>query len=201
MNKKLFTQLKTDHASLGLADDVLQAYADSLAATGLVTDENLATVSQGQKTALKTFQSSFDKVRGEKSTIQKELDELKAKGNAAPPVDPPKDDIDAKISAAISAAVKPLQDTISAYETKDKQSARQQVILSKAKELGIPDWRISEGFNLPETADDETITSTLSKVKQNIVAASLDKAKGFPVTTDEKVTSEQTDSILSKMKF
>lgn len=43
-------------------------------------------------------------------------------------------------------------------------------ILNKAKELGIPEWRIKEGFVLANDATEETITNTLTTVSNNIRA-------------------------------
>lgn len=44
MKEKIFQKLKQEFSHLGLGDVVLQAHADSLAAIGLVTDENIDTV-------------------------------------------------------------------------------------------------------------------------------------------------------------
>lgn len=189
MKTKLFNALKQDHSKLGLGDEVLQAYADSLASTGLVTDENIATISKGQETALKAYQSSIDKERTERANIKKELDELKAKGGDPKPSDPqpkPTDDLDAKLEALINAKVAPLQEKLTAYETKEAKATRQAQILGKAKELGIPDWRINEGFIIGDDADEASISTTLSAIKQNIVTAGLEKGNAGHPLSDEK---------------
>ena len=49
MKEKIYNQLKQEYARLGLSDELLQSVAASLEATGLVTDENLATVVKGQE--------------------------------------------------------------------------------------------------------------------------------------------------------
>lgn len=41
-------------------------------------------------------------------------------------------------------------------------------ILNKAKELGVPQWRIDEGFALAPDAAEDVIAQTLSKVAENI---------------------------------
>jgi len=207
MNKKLFTQLKTDHSNLGLTDELLQAYADSLVATGLVTDDNITTISQKQSAALKAFQSTFDKMRVDKSNASKEAEALKAKlaelESKLPKEEKKEDnnanDIEKRIQDAIQAAIKPLSEKLVSYETKEAQSKRMNTIASKAKELGIPQWRIDEGFNFQESDEDEVIATTLSKIKQNIVTASLDKSRGLQIDTESKPSNEDTDAILNKI--
>lgn len=76
---KIKEALKTKYSNLGLGDELLQSYADGLAATGLVTDENLATVIQGQEQALKEFQRGYDKLRTESSSYKSQLEELQKK--------------------------------------------------------------------------------------------------------------------------
>nr|DAL72501.1 MAG TPA: hypothetical protein [Caudoviricetes sp.] len=202
MKTKLFNALKQDHSKLGLGDEVLQAYADSLASTGLVTDENIATISKGQETALKAYQSSIDKERTERANIKKELDELKAKGGDPKPSDPqpkPTDDLDAKLEALINAKVAPLQEKLTAYETKEAKATRQAQILGKAKELGIPDWRINEGFTIGDDADEASISTTLSAIKQNIVTAGLEQSKGFPIDANKTPSKEELDGIIGNI--
>lgn len=61
MKEKIFQALKLAYVNLGLSDEILQGQADALAAIGLVTDDNLATVVQGQKAFLASLQSGIDK--------------------------------------------------------------------------------------------------------------------------------------------
>lgn len=181
MKTKLFNALKQEHSKLGLSDEVLQAYADSLASTGLVTDENLATVSKGQETALKAYQSSIDKERTEKANYKSELEALKAKGGDPKPnpqpTPTPTDELDPKVKAYLDSVVNPIQTELNAYKAKESQAVRQALILGKAKELGIPEWRINEGFTIADDADETAINTTLSGIKQNIVTAGLEGKK------------------------
>ena len=203
MKVKLFNALKQEHSKLGLSDEVLQAYAESLVATGLVTEENLATVSKGQEPALKAYQSSIDKERTEKANVKKELDELKAKGGDPKPnpqpTPTPTDELDAKFNAYFDSKVKPIQDELNAYKTKESQAARQAQILGKAKELGIPEWRINEGFIIADDADEASINTMLSGVKQNIVTAGLETSKGFPIDQNKTPSKEELDGILGNI--
>lgn len=86
----------------------------------------------------------------------------------------------AKQTADILNTNKSLADQVQALvkenaEYKAAQAAenRRNFILSKAKELQIPDWRISEGFNIADNADEAAITNTLTTVSNNIRANML----------------------------
>ena len=190
MKIKLFNALKQDHSKLGLSDEVLQAYAESLVATGLVTEENLATVSKGQEPSLKAYQSSIDKERTEKANYKSELEALKAKGGDPKPnpqpTPTPTDELDPKVKAYLDSVVNPIQTELNTYKAKESQAARQSLILGKAKELGIPEWRINEGFVITDDADETSINTTLSGIKQNLVTAGLEKGSAGHPLSDEK---------------
>lgn len=200
MKIKLFNALKQDHSKLGLSDEVLQAYAESLAATGLVTEENLATISKGQEPALKAYQSSIDKERTEKANYKSELEALKAKGGDPKPnpqpTPTPTDELDPKVKAYLDSVVNPIQTELNAYKAKESQAARQSLILGKAKELGIPEWRINEGFTIADDADETSINTTLSGIKKNIVTAGLETSKGFPIDPNKTPSKEELDGII-----
>ena len=79
MKDKIFQKLKQEFSHLGLGDVVLQAHADSLAAIGLVTDENIDTVISAQKGFLENLQKTSDKrvtdaVSKAKADAKKELE-------------------------------------------------------------------------------------------------------------------------------
>ena len=200
MKVKLFNALKQEHSKLGLSDEVLQAYAESLVSTGLVTEENLATVSKGQETALKAYQSAIDKERTEKAGYKSELEALKAKGGDPKPnpqpTPTPTDELDPKVKAYLDSVVTPIQTELNAYKAKESQAARQSLILGKAKELGIPEWRINEGFTIADDADETAINTMLSGIKQNIVTAGLETSKGFPIDPNKTPSKEELDGII-----
>lgn len=59
------------------------------------------------------------------------------------------------------------------FKAAQAAESRKNFILSKAEELGIPKWRINEGFSLAPDASEETITNTLTTVASNIRANML----------------------------
>lgn len=58
---KIFNKLKTSYSHLGLGDDILRSHATMLAATGLVTEENLETIIVAQSDYLSGLQKLNDK--------------------------------------------------------------------------------------------------------------------------------------------
>ncbi len=190
MKEKIYNQLKQEYARLGLSDELLQSVAASLEATGLVTDENLATVVKGQENMLKSYQSNFDKLRTEGAGYKKELEELKARGGqGGGQQKQPKDELlelfnkykeenDKKLNALIEENTK--------FKAEKAKGERNAMILAKAKELKISKSRIEEGFAIPDDMDEAGIATYLSKVKKNEVAKGLeDRSSAFSLSTSE----------------
>ena len=190
MKEKIYNQLKQEFARLGLSDELLQSVAASLEATGLVTDENLATVVKGQENMLKSYQSNFDKLRTEGAGYKKELEELKARGGQGggqqkqPKDEMPewfmkyKEEQDKKLNALIEENTK--------FKAEKARGERNALILAKAKELKISKSRIEEGFAIPDDMDEAGIATYLSKVKKNEVAKGLeDRSSAFSLSTSE----------------
>lgn len=197
MNEKILLALKTKYKNLGLSDKVLEAVSVYLA-TQITEETQIETAISGVECVLKPFQGEAEKLRGEKTSIQKELEELKKK--QVDPVPPPVSaDIDEKIKAAIETANKPILDELRGYKEKDAALTRSNFISDKAKELNIPEWRVKEGFNFTNETTDEDIASALASIKQNIIMAGLGGKPGVSINFDDKPTNEQTDAILDKI--
>lgn len=203
MKIKIISALKTKYANRGFGDKAFDGVAEYLSKT--VTEESqIEDAVTGVDGLLKTFQGEVDNVRREKTTLQKELDELKAKGDPAPA--PPKedkkpegDDLDAKLQAMFDAKVKPIQDELAAYKAKEAASARQNSITAKAKELGIPEERIKQGFVIAEDADDAAIGEYLSGIATYEKSRELPFGNRFPLQSSDKITDEEAKAIADKM--
>lgn len=200
MKEKILVALKTKYKTFGFGDKAFDGVADYLSKT--VTEESaIETAIGGVENLLKAFQGDIDTVRNEKSGLQKQLDELKAKGEESKKDDkqPPADDLDAKLEAYFGAKVKPIQDELDAYKSKEAKATRQAQILGKAKELKISQERIDEGFVIGDDADETAINTYLSKVAQNEVARGLEQNKGFPIDTNKTPSKEELDGILGNI--
>lgn len=81
-----------------------------------------------------------------------------------------------------------------AFKLEKANAERKNLIHSKAKELGIPEYRIKEGFSIADNADESAITEYLTTVANNIKANQLPSNKeAFPMSTNLK--KEDIDSI------
>lgn len=72
---------------------------------------------------------------------------------------------------------------------------RNNFIRSTAKGLGIPQWRIEEGFVLPEDAENDTIVKSLSTIANNVKTQLLPASEKFPLGNDTKEISAMVAEI------
>ena len=144
MKEKILVALKTKYKTFGFGDKAFDGVADYLSKT-VAEESQIETAIRGGEGLLKAFQEDIDTVRNEKSGLQKQLDELKTKienPNSNPGPNPkPEDKADMAtiIANAVSAAVKPLSDELAQFKAEKLQATRQEQILAKAKEYGIPE--------------------------------------------------------------
>ena len=98
-------------------------------------------------TAVTSAVSNYEKKHGLKDGKPIEIEKPVEK-----PVEKPADDMATIIANAVSAAVKPLSDKLTQFETEKAQVTRQEQILAKAKEYGIPET-FAKRYAIPEDAD------------------------------------------------
>lgn len=101
-------------------------------------------------TAVTSAVSNYEKKHGLKDGKPIEIEKPVEK-----PVEKPADDMATIIANAVSAAVKPLSDKLTQFETEKAQVTRQEQILAKAKEYGIPET-FAKRYAIPEDADLDT---------------------------------------------
>lgn len=195
MKEKILAVLKTKYSNLGFDAKALDGVAASLAES--VTDESqIETAVRGVEPILKVFQADFDRKRTEYNALKGQYDELKAKadtssanGDGQGRKNVTDDDELAWFKAYKQQleerynAIKAENDTLKAEKAKTERS---NLITAKAKELGIPEWRMKEGFVIGDDADEKTIGEYLASVQKNLVTAGLEgKSSGFPISTPE----------------
>lgn len=176
MKEKILTALKTEYKNLGFGEKTFNAAADSLAAMGLVTDENLDAVVKGQKTLLTSIQSEIDtritsvqtKSSAELEALAKSLgyadwSEMKeAKKIATPQEDGSKLSTAADIAKIVAETLKPITDKLSLIEQQSAHKTRNEEVMTKAKEYGIPETFVTK-FNI---APDANLDDYFGGVKQ-----------------------------------
>jgi hypothetical protein len=186
MKDKILTAIK---AAIGknssINDKTLAAYVAII--EDKITDENqISEAIKPYVEVLKEFQGNINSVAAAAASAKET--ELKA-NPAVPPVQKTEDgkanggdDLAALVAAEVAKAVKPIKEENDAFKAKEAASARANLITSKAKELGIPEYRINEGFAIPPDADEVAITAALTTVKQNLVTAGLSSESPLPLT-------------------
>lgn len=214
MKDKIFQKLKQGYSHLGLGDDVLQVQADALNGMGLVNEENIDAVILAQKPFLEKMQREYDRRAAEasakgKAAAKKEMeDELLQKekeGNTPDWYVKEKAAMDAVIKDLVSGnekvqkAYSDIKKEYDALKLEKAASERKNFITSKAKELGIPQYRIDEGFVIAESADEEAITSYLTGVANNIKAMQLPADNVLFPKADGAVEKADTDAIAKSL--
>lgn len=203
MKEKIFNALKQKYSNLGLGDETLMSVAESLAATGIVTDDNLDTVVAGQGVMLKSYQSTFDKMRTESANYKKEIETLKNKGGNNN--EPDKNEMPEWFKAYKKEQEEKLNTLITDKQKAEAEKAAQQrrtMILDKAKALGISAKRIDEGFAISDDMDEKAIDTYLEKVKTNDKARNLEENSPFRLSTtteeNNKMAEEWANSLPDK---
>lgn len=229
MKTKIFQKLKQGYSHLGLGDNVLQAHADALAAIGLVTDENIESVVSAQKTFLENLQKENDKrvtdaTAKAKTTAKKEFEEEAAKAaekkakeelekaerekkeKEMPDWYKAEKEQNEKMLKELMESNKTLSESFNAIKTendafkaKEAESARKNLIISKAKELGIPQYRIDEGFSIASDADENAIIEHLTMVSNNTKKQNLPSSRNVFPQADGKVEKSEADAIAKSL--
>lgn len=229
MKEKIFQKLKQGYSHLGLGDEVLQAHAESLAALGFVTDENIDNVVNAQKTFLEGLQKNYDKrvtsatakakedtkkeledaakaAAEEKARKEKEERERREKEKEMPDWYKAEKEASDKTIKELLESVKTMKEGYDAMKSENDRfkaektaAERKNSIISKAKELGIPQYRIDEGFAIADDADEGKITEYLTKVATNTKSQALPGNKGTFPLSDGAPSKESVEAIAKAM--
>ncbi|WP_368107182.1 hypothetical protein [Bacteroides nordii] len=208
MKGKILVALKTKYKTFGFGDKAFDGVADYLSKT--VTEESqIETAISGVEGLLKAFQGDIDTVRNEKSGLQKQLDELKTKiENPNPNPDPkPEDKADMAtiIANAVSAAVKPLSDELAQFKAEKSQATRQEQVMAKAKEYGIPET-FAKRYAIPDDADLDTYFKDVKQELANIGFSGVNPPESAEVKIEKEaesianMISEGTKTIVESKK-
>lgn len=184
MKEKIFTALKNGvvdptTGKTSINDKTLNAYVEIVAAQ--ISDESqIGAAVAPHIVFLKEVQGNINFVAAEavknvKPKASKEKEPEKADD----------DDIDARIAKILDEKLNP---HLSKLEKADKDRVkieRETLITAKAKAVGIPEWRIKEGFNISDDSTEQEITAYMATIKTNIVTAGLEKEGAYSLSTPE----------------
>lgn len=169
-------RLKADHAA------ALKAEQDKLVATQKRLEELEKRGGGGGQLSQET-QAAIDALKAEQKT---QLDGINATIEALK-----------KTNNDYAAKIKAMEDEKDAAAKAAAAKARQDMIVAKAKEVGIPEWRISQGFNIADDMDEAKITETLTGYAADIKKQML--PTGFHSSRNEDgkaVSAEEATDIV-----
>lgn len=171
MKEKIFSALKTKFSNLGFSAKAIEGVAESLAATGLVNDENLDAIVEGQKSALSAMQAEID--RRVTSAVEEAKAEAKnaASGNGGNQnnTNEPNNSFDAEAFKA--ELLKTIREEQAAIAQQSQQAAQRSAdIAAKAKEFGIPEKFVSK-LSIGQDAD---LDEYFKGVKQDMIDAGFE---------------------------
>lgn len=89
------------------------------------------------------------------------------------------------IANAVSAAVKPLSDELALFKAEKSQATRQEQIMAKAKEYGIPESQ-AKRYSIPDDAD---LDAYFKDVKQELTNEGFEGVKA-PESAEQKMEKE-----------
>lgn len=205
MKTKILGALKTKYANLGFNQKALDGVASVLEKT--ITEEaQIDDAVANIEPMLKVFQADIDRMRTEHTTLKNQYDELlkrQSNGGGGDHTEP--NDAEPAWFTAYKEQQEErynaLKSESDALKAEKAAKARRELIMSKAKELGIPQWRMDEGFVIADDADEAAIGNALASIQKNLVAAGLDKQGGFPLGNNGEVSKEEASSIVAGMKI
>ena len=94
-------------------------------------------------------------------------------------------------------ALKALQAENDAMKTLQAKQKRDSFISETAKSLGIPEWRVNEGFVFADNADEDSIKTSLTTIANNIKTAGLQGNRGHILDDNTQVTKDEIDNIVN----
>lgn len=154
-------------------------------------EERLAQAKQEREEAAKERKELTDLIKSLKEDNKKQSEDYSQKLNDL-----------SKQNADYKKAIDDLKSERDAEKAEAAKAAHKRKILDKAKELGIPQSRIDEGFVIAEDADDATINDTLTKVANNYKALQQPLRQGYSLNTGkptEKDVEDVADSLVSNL--
>lgn len=204
MKEKILSMLKTKYSDLGFSKQVLDGVAAYLAKT--VTEEaQIEAVVTDVEPILRTLQSDTDRMRTELNSVKTQNEDLKKKIESTTKQDDTKKEEEPEWFKAYKeqqeSRFNQIKQENESFKQEKAKAARVNLIETKAKELGIPDWRMKEGFTIADDADEAAIVQHLTGVQKNLVTAGLMDKRRFPLEGKGEVSKEEADAIADKMKF
>lgn len=197
MKEKILSALKTKYKNLGFGDKAFDGVAEYL--SGNVTEESqIETAIAGVEILLKSFQGDIDKVRTEKSELQKKYDELEKSQGGTPKKEEEPDQMPAWFKTykeEQDKIIERLQDENVKFRQEKDLANRQSFISGELKRLGI-DENDLKFLNIPDSLDNDGITNHLTAYKQYQIDKGLPGGQQYPQALDNEAMQQEAASIV-----
>lgn len=196
MKEKILAALKTKF--VGVDEAILIRIAEKKA-TGATDESQVQTIVDG--VGFPDVLNSYGDFRANSATVSATLNYEKKHGlkdgkpiespnpNPNPKPEEKPDDMATIIANAVSAAVKPLSDRLTQFETEKSQATRQEQIMAKAKEYGVPESQ-AKRYAIPSDADLDTY---FKDAKQELTNEGF--AGVIPPESAEQQIEKESDAI------
>lgn len=227
LSDEILSQHATMLANMGVVNDdnldaIIKAQGDYLSNLQKSNDKRVTDALATAKS--KAGEELTKKVEEMTKAHEAEVEKLKAElAKLAPKEDPMAEMMKqyeqkfAESATATAALQKQLEELINSNKTQteklasiEKENAvmkaekarveREAFIANTAKELGIPEWRMNEGFAIKESDDNDAIKNYLTGVATNIKALGVPSAGGRVVPFGDKTaTKDEIDSLVKSI--
>lgn len=202
--KELADKAAADKAEKDKADEAarLKAEIDSLREKG-VSEAVLDYIKSLQDTVATNRETTANQAKKEKEAFDKAIGDIIAKQSENQKQYLASLEALTKQNEELRNSFNALNGEYTAAKEAKSKADRQAFIVGKAKELGVPQWRIDEGFAFGDDAGEEAIVSALTVTANNIKTSLLPEKSGTgaPVISD-KPSDEQigafAQSLISK---
>lgn len=193
MKEKILSVLKTKYSNLGFSQKAFDGVASYLEKT--VSDESqIETAASGVEPLLKVFQAESDRARTEYNALKGELETLKGKatsssangGEQDKKIEPEKPTFDPEAFKADLLKTFREEQTL-AIQQAQQIAQRNAVIVSKAKEFGIPEKFVTK----LSIAQDANLDEYFKSVKQDLIDAGFEFAE--PPTQGSGISDNGND--------
>ena len=214
MKEKILAALKTKF--VGVDDAILSRIAEKKA-IGVADESQIPTIIEGvsfqdvvtsygdfragdaSNSAVKNYEKKHNLKDG------KTLEEPGKEPNKEPDKEPNPNDMATIIANAVNAAVKPLSDKLSILESEKSQATRNDQIMAKAKEYGIPESQ-AKRYAIPEDADLDTYFKDAKQDLANVGFQGVNPPESPEATVEKesteiaKLINKGTEEIVEQIK-
>lgn len=196
MKQKVLESLKNKYSNLGFGEKAFDGVADFLS-NNIEKEEDIAERVNGVEGLLKAFQGDLDKARGEKTQLQKELNELKKQAPSEEKEPKPTEE------SHMEKKLRELEETIQKLQGNEIHKSRQQILEETLKGTSEGFGKVTRSsFEYLKNASEEDYNNWIEGIettaKENIESqAAYNPRSGVKI--DGKISDEEANNIVGNL--